>query len=147
MQLRWRIQPMQRERLLQPFRQAACRTGVYLPEFPQNSLQGFLGRGIVRLVVGLGQFAVLVCGFLIGKVPAHVPPLVDLTPLHQAAITAVSSQGRAKGPATVEHGQHGLLEIQAPLGQIGQKSITHSLILAGALVQSQDHFAPRPVDA
>lgn len=58
---------MQRERFLQAFRQAARRTGVGLSEFPLDSLQGFLGQSIVWQVVGLGQLAVPVCGFLIGK--------------------------------------------------------------------------------
>src|SRR6266700_2412255 len=127
--------------------QAAGGTRIDVLQLVLDTQQGRLGLTIATKVVGIGEPAIPTRLVFLGEVTNDIATLVKLTTENRTVISAMLPHARSQRLGPVNEIQMQLSEVQPAAGQIRQQSVTRGLVLAGALMKSENRFAPRFIDA
>ena len=138
---------MQRQGLVQAFRQTAGRRLVPILQLMLERLAGGEGLVVLRTVVGALETRPPHRLLTRGQVTHHVLARVPWTPLHQGAVAEGVPHGRPEPLAAIYDHQKPLGNIEAPLDQGPEERGQHLLVLGVRLDQAQAPFVPRHRDA
>ena len=105
---------MQRQGLVQAFRQTAGRRLVPILQLMLERLEGGEGLVVLRTVVGALETLPPHRLLTLGQVTHHVLARVPLTPLHQGAVAEGLPHGRPEPLAAIDDHQKPLGNIEAP---------------------------------
>ena len=105
-ELREHIEPVPRQRLLEPLREMGGRRFVHEPQLAMQSLERALGIGVRGVSVRRLEFAVPRRLVLLCQAAQHVLALVPLAALHRHVVAEYVSDGRAQPLRPIEHDEH-----------------------------------------
>ena len=108
---------MQRQGLVEAFRQTAGRGLGPILQRMLERLEGGEGLVVLRTVVGALETLPPHRLLTLGQVTHHVLALVPLTPVHQGAVVEGFPHGRPEPLAAIHDHQKPLGDIEAPLDQ------------------------------
>ena len=134
---------MQREGLVQPFRQTAGRRLVPVLQLAMECLERRAGLVVLGTVAGALEALAPGGLLLLGQVTDHVFARGPLAPVDQGPVPEGLPNGRPEPLPAVEDHQRALGDIEAALDQRPQKRGQHPLVLCVRFDKAQKAFLPR----
>ena len=135
-------EPLKRERLGEPLAQQRGRAGMRPPKLPGEPVKAVQRGGMVGELPGGSQSPLDTGAVAFGKVIEDVALLVADAPLDRDR-TKYLVDGRPQRLAAGEDDEHALLDIEAPVDEVGEDVPRDGLVLRRAVNLSRFEWCPQ----